>query len=147
MKHLLISLLLFALSATCSADDATVVSSVITFKATVLDPETPYNGRVIPVHFDPMFPLIVKILSSDSQLPEFAAGCMVKFAIHSPTQLFGRDEPIGTTFTFSVVREAKGEKQRFSLLTVASTEPNKASEPTATIPPPSATIPAPLAHL
>jgi hypothetical protein len=88
----------------------------IHLRATVQNvvPLTDFSGKITPVDFDPRFALTVRIESVDPAVGSFTVGAVVAFAIHSPALLFGEDATKGKTYNFSLQREIKHSKTKFS---------------------------------
>jgi len=76
-----------------------------TFRARVVAVEqiTRFSGTVIPVANDPRFVLTLELLEPCDVLGK-SAGAEINLGIHSPSRLFGSDDPIGLEWTFTVER-------------------------------------------
>jgi hypothetical protein len=61
------------------------------------------EATVYPVHFDPMFLLVVAVLSVEHDKTPARVGKEISFAIHSPVRLFGTsgEDAVGKTYQFT----------------------------------------------
>jgi len=96
-----------------------IAENIIAFRATVrsVQPLSKINEPTILAHFDPRFALELDIDSAcpDSQIIQ--SGDRVILAIHSPSKLFLREDPVGKTFLFRAEKNQNGQVLKFANLT------------------------------
>ena len=115
----LLILLALAALAGCARSEKPAVET-IHLRATVREVGllASFSGQAILVDFDPNFVLTVRIESAAPALANFPAHGIVTFAIHSPARLFRGDPQPGKTYDFTVRREVRDGRVRFSDLEV-----------------------------
>ena len=77
-----------------------------------------YEGEVRPVHVDPRYVIVVRVLSVSPKGKGIEAEQKIAFAIHSPAKTFRGDSAKGKTYDFSVEREETPEGVRWRALKV-----------------------------
>ena len=112
---LAVSLLAFKAGQAQNSDDEVHLRATV---QTVV-PLASFSGTVIPVHFDPLFAMTVRIESCVPAVTNFRAGTNVTLAIHSPSMLFAGEPTKGKTYDFVLHREIRDGKVRFFGLHVA----------------------------
>ena len=76
-------------------------------------PLSDFSGTLIPVGPDPRFALTVRIESAAPKSSNFTTGTVVTPGIHSPSLLFGGEEPKGKTYDFVLHKRTEHGKVRF----------------------------------
>ena len=76
-----------------------------------------FHGSYVPVHFDPRFFLTVEVLSCINSSNLIFPRETVTLGIHSPSQLFVREDYVGKTWDMTVERERTAKGVHYQWLT------------------------------
>ena len=115
VRHAITTLVLTAIVSLGA--DAAPQREKFRLRATVLDVVTMPSPVIagLPrdymlVDFDAGFAVAMRVQSIIPPLANFTGGSTVTFAIHSPSALFGAENPKGKTYDFTLRRPQAGEK-------------------------------------
>ena len=119
--------ILFVTALTWCVAQAAHTTNQVSFRATVQDMVmlSSFSGTIIPVAVDPRYALTLRIESGVPGFPNITAGSVVTFAIHSPSLLFGDDDPKGKTYDFMLHRESQKGKLRYFGLEIQRKQANQ----------------------